>query len=203
MKQKVSPVLVALTLVAGGVAAAGLDQPGDTHLIWPQDLPQPFITSSASNGPRLVDRPAGAQLLVPPGFRVELFYDGRLGDANSPRLMALAPNGDVFAAASGADTIYVLRDADRDGKAESLYIFASVPGPPRRHLLDPPERPRDPHAARYVWPPAFGRPAHRPDALAIPDHVPRTTCFRTRARRWAIARDGWRMVPCFLPEEEA
>jgi glucose/arabinose dehydrogenase len=118
-------ILLALALAMAGAGAQGLDQPGDVHLIRPDQLPPPFQTSSANNPPQLVGRPAGAELRVPLGFRVDLFYDGRLGGDNSPRMMALAPNGDVFAVNSGGNTIYVLRDADGDGKAEGLFTFAT------------------------------------------------------------------------------
>ncbi len=34
------------------------EKPGNTHKITAQDLPAPFATKSAVNGPRVVDRPA-------------------------------------------------------------------------------------------------------------------------------------------------
>ncbi len=113
-----------LLLVAVAASAAELDQPGDFHLIRPADLPAPFVTKSADNGPNLVAGPTDAELHVPTGFKVDLFYDGRLGGDNSPRLLALAPNGDVFAVDSGGNKIYVLRDADGDGRAEGRFTFA-------------------------------------------------------------------------------
>jgi glucose/arabinose dehydrogenase len=112
--------LLALATTAGW--AQGVDKPGDQHLIRPQDLPPPFHTSSADNGPRLVSRPTGAELLVPPGFRVALFYTDTVG--TNPRTMALAPNGDVFVVDSGGNRIFILRDADGDGKAEETFTFA-------------------------------------------------------------------------------
>lgn len=125
------PILLALALAAAGgsgpsaAGAQGLDQPGDVHLIRPEDLPPPFQTSSANNPPQLVSRPAGAELRLPAGFHADLFYDRTLGGDNSPRTMALAPNGDVFVVNSGGSTLYVLRDADGDGKAEGFFTFAT------------------------------------------------------------------------------
>jgi len=118
--------VLALLIAAVAAWAAGIDQPGDVHLIRPEDLPPPFATKSTDNPPNVVARPAGAELHVPLGFHVDLFYDGRLGGDNSPRIMALAPNGDLFVAASGDNRIYVLRDADGDGKAESQFVFATA-----------------------------------------------------------------------------
>ena len=57
-----------VALLAVGLATAA-DQPGQVHLIRPQDLPPPFETPSASNGPRVVAQPSGAELQVPDGFQ--------------------------------------------------------------------------------------------------------------------------------------
>jgi glucose/arabinose dehydrogenase len=119
------PIALCLALVGAGLGLGRADQPGDVHLIRPDNLPPPFDTPSVDNEPRLVERPAGAQLHVPTGFQVDLFYDGRLGGDSSPREMALAPNGDVFVADSGGNRLYVLRDADGDGKAEGRFTFAT------------------------------------------------------------------------------
>jgi glucose/arabinose dehydrogenase len=68
----------------------------------------PCSTSSAGNGPQVVQRPAGATLSVPPNFKVRLFADGLSG----PRLLRVAPNGDIFIAETRANRIRVLRAAD-------------------------------------------------------------------------------------------
>src|SRR5438552_1792213 len=115
-----------ITLAAGGLVR-GADEPGKMYLIRPEELPPPFDTPSANNFPQLVARPAGAELKVAAGFRVDMFYDGQLGGNNSPRRMTLAPNGDVFVVDSGGNQIDVLRDADGDGKAEARFTFAAKP----------------------------------------------------------------------------
>src|SRR5439155_2227694 len=38
-------------------------------------LPQPFATPSAGNPPRVTSPPAGAQLILPPGFKISVFAD--------------------------------------------------------------------------------------------------------------------------------
>ena len=67
--------------------------------------------------------PDGHQLNVPAGFTVNLFAD----KLQFPRFMALAPNGDVFVAEPlrGDPRITILRDADRDGVAETRATFAT------------------------------------------------------------------------------
>src|SRR5262245_19174855 len=79
------------------------EAPGTLHRIMVDALPAPFASPSASNGPAIVPRPAGALPLAPPGFAVDLF----LGGLEGPRVMRTAPNGDVFVAESGAGRVRV------------------------------------------------------------------------------------------------
>src|SRR5437870_6220695 len=72
------------------------EKPGKIRKITLQDLPAPFATSSAGNGPQLVPRPEKAWPQVPAGFKVEQYATG----LNDPRLIRTAPNGDFFVAES-------------------------------------------------------------------------------------------------------
>src|SRR5580704_10441523 len=74
------------------------DKPGLTRHLTAADLPKPGATSSVANAPRSVPRPASAIPQVPAGFKVELFADGLSG----PRIMRVAPNGDIFIAETHA-----------------------------------------------------------------------------------------------------
>ena len=91
----------------GLTASARADEavPGAVHHIVPADLPPPFATPSANNGPNVVARPAGAQLSVPAGFHISAWAEG----LNRPRVMRMAPNGDVFVTESAAGRLSVLR----------------------------------------------------------------------------------------------
>ncbi len=86
-----------------------------------QDLPEPFETPSASNGPIIIERPPAANLRVPAGFKVNPFAE----DLKRPRWMAIAPNGDVFLTAYESDEIMVLRDSDDDGTADVRSVYLS------------------------------------------------------------------------------
>ena len=97
------------------------DGPGVRHKITLADLPPPFATKSANNGPRVVRRPAGAQLRVPDGFKIEEFAGGFV----NPRFLLTAPNGDIFVTESHSNIIKVLRDAAADGKPELTETFVS------------------------------------------------------------------------------
>lgn len=97
-----------------------LDAPGRIHRIDIKTLPAPYATQSVRNVPRVVPKPEGAKLAVPPGFHVEVFLEGLSG----PRSMLLAPNGDVFLAETKAGKLKVLRPT-ADGKTATATVFAS------------------------------------------------------------------------------
>jgi len=61
-----------------------------------------------------------ARLKAPDGLRVSVYADG----LKNPRLMAVAPNGDLFVADQGAGRVYVLPDRNGDGVADSKQVFA-------------------------------------------------------------------------------
>jgi len=95
-------------------------QPGQLHHVKLADLPPPFATPSAGNGPRVQARPNGSIPLVMPGFEVSVFAR----DDDKPRLPLRAPNGDIFLSATSAGSIKVLRS--KDGvKAASAEVFAT------------------------------------------------------------------------------
>jgi glucose/arabinose dehydrogenase len=70
--------------------------------------------------PRVVRKPEGAKLAVPPGFHVEVFLEGLTG----PRTMLVAPNGDVIVAETKPGKVKVLRPT-ADGKTATVTVFAS------------------------------------------------------------------------------
>ena len=97
------------------------EKPGNVRKITVKDLPRPFATASAGNGPKLVARPDGAWPQVPAGFQVEQYAAGLDG----PRLIRTAPNGDFFVAESNAGDIRVFRGITGKGKVEQMQVFAS------------------------------------------------------------------------------
>src|ERR1051326_6777117 len=91
-----------------GKAAMGdwrADAPGVRRRITPADLPAPYATASAHNGPRVVPRPASAAPRVPRGFQAERLP----AELEAPRIVRVAPNGDIFIAETDAGRIRVLR----------------------------------------------------------------------------------------------
>ncbi len=106
-----------------GAAAFGSwedSKPGVTRLIRPSDLPAPYATKSASNAPAPAALPQGGKPNVLEGFSVSEFASG-LGQ---PRVIEVAPNGDVFVADSGAGEIDVFR-MGADGSVAKKDVFAT------------------------------------------------------------------------------
>ena len=97
------------------------EEPGKTRKITVQDLPAPYATATASNGPQVVARPSGAWPKAPAGFTVQQYATGLY----NPRLIRTAPNGDFFLAESSAGDIKVFRGITSDGKPERVDTFAA------------------------------------------------------------------------------
>jgi glucose/arabinose dehydrogenase len=97
------------------------DAPGVRRHITAADLPAPYATPSASNSVHVGTAPPNATLHVPPGFTVERFAAG----LRRPRVLRVAPNGDLFVAETAGGRIRVLRPSD-DGKSPARNeLFAS------------------------------------------------------------------------------
>jgi glucose/arabinose dehydrogenase len=112
-----------------GAAAASSDKgrgnwtenkPGKIWHYTVADMPKPYASTSAGNGPKLVARPEGALPSVPAGFKVEVFA----GEVDKARNAVRAPNGDIFVAETGAGRVKVLRSAGGD-KADTVAEFAT------------------------------------------------------------------------------
>ena len=106
-----------------GAAAFGdwrSDAPGVRRKITPADLPAPYAGRTNSAPSRVANIPKNAAPSAPAGFSVEQIASG----LDEPRVLRVAPNGDIFIAETGAGRIRVLRASG--GEPE---IFASgLPG---------------------------------------------------------------------------
>ncbi|HXT25905.1 MAG TPA: sorbosone dehydrogenase family protein [Candidatus Eisenbacteria bacterium] len=90
-----------------------------THGLKP-NLPAPFATKSAANAPGKTEAPEGFLPTVPQGFHVNIFAK----DFKGPRLLTVAPNGDIFLAETGAGRVIILRDPNHTGGAQEHVVFA-------------------------------------------------------------------------------
>ncbi len=93
-----------LLAVAMGASATAADPP---------KLPAPYHTPSASNAPRVVDRPNGARLTAPTGFSIEEYASG----FSTPRYMIYGPSGEILLTESGRQGgVHALVDKNKDGR---------------------------------------------------------------------------------------
>jgi hypothetical protein len=97
------------------------DAPGVTHKIDVAKLPAPFATPSAREFPSIVAKPSEASLKLPQGFKIDAFTR----DVDGPRVMRVAPNGDVFVAETGQGRIKVLKPSTDGASVASATEFAT------------------------------------------------------------------------------
>jgi len=96
------------------------DKPGVRRLLTPQDLPA--ISKPTYGEAKIVARPAGAGPQVPDGFSAEQVTTSGL---HQPRVIRVAPNGDLFVADTMFGSVHVLRMASGRAKPEKEAVFAS------------------------------------------------------------------------------
>jgi glucose/arabinose dehydrogenase len=170
------------------------EKPGTTHKITAKDLPQPYATKSAENGPELVGRPDNVWPVAPEGFKVELYGTG----LDTPRTLRTAPNGDIFLAESDPGRIRVFRGLTSDGKPEQSAIFASglkrpyglafyPPGPDPQYLYVGSER----EVVRFAYHngdlKASGSPEHVADLPGPGGHWTRAVVFSQDGKKMFVA----------------
>ncbi|MBN9662783.1 MAG: sorbosone dehydrogenase family protein [Acidobacteria bacterium] len=110
-----TPALVVFA-VALGASALAADPP---------KLPAPYHTPSASNAPRVVDRPNGARLTLPAGFSIEEYSSG----FSTPRYMLYGPSGEILLSESDRrGGVYALVDRNKDGKISEQEKVRLVDG---------------------------------------------------------------------------
>jgi glucose/arabinose dehydrogenase len=107
-------------------------------------LPAPYATPTTPNPPKIIARPAGAEIRLPKGFAIEEFAAG----FTRPRFMALGPSGEVLVSdfvANGA--VWVLNGKERKKLIENLdrpygiafwknYVYIAEPTSLKRYPYD-------------------------------------------------------------------
>ncbi len=96
-------------------------KPGVFRKLTLADLPKPYATESVATTSRIVPSPDGAWPHAPAGFKVDLFATG----LRQPRVIRVAPNGDVFVMETQAGQIRVFRGVTADGKPRENSVFAT------------------------------------------------------------------------------
>jgi glucose/arabinose dehydrogenase/cytochrome c2 len=167
--------------------------PGAQHHFQVADLPPPYDTKSAGNGPQVVAAPTNATLAVPPGFAVKLFVKG----LQNPRLIRTAPNGDIFIAETGRNRVRVIRSADGAEAPSENQLFAEGLSAPFGISFYPPgDKPQwiyvanDNSVVRFSYRSGDLKASGEPEVI-IPKLVDTTGGHSTRDV--VFSRDGKRM----------
>ena len=171
-----------------GAAAFGdwrADRPGVQRWIRAGDLPAAYATESVATQPDIVARPKGRGPRVPPASSAELVADG----LNIPRVLRIAPNGDIFVAESGAGQVRVLPAGGGDP-----VVFAKGLNRPYGIAFYPPgPDPQWVYVAEHRQRRALPLSQRRPEGAR---REPRPSCQtsaerrRTRTRDIAFSPDG-------------
>ncbi len=93
---------------------------GQRYEVKPEQLPKPFDGPIVRNQPLILER-EGRIPIVPDSFEVSLFAD----KLENPRQALVLPNGDLAVVSQGSGTLFILRDGDRDGRAEWIERYAA------------------------------------------------------------------------------
>jgi glucose/arabinose dehydrogenase len=112
------------TSLRAGTAAFGdwrADAPGVRRLIRATDLPAPYATRSSASGASILAAPANARPLVPPGFTVRRLLAG----LDNPRVLRVAPNGDIFLVETSPGRIRVLRASSDPAVLDRVEVYAT------------------------------------------------------------------------------
>jgi glucose/arabinose dehydrogenase len=185
--------------VRTGAAAFGTwetDAPGVARHIRPADLPPPSLTHNDPEEPdfrnmaKVVPAPDGKMPAVPKGFAVQVFATG----LNQPRVLRIAPNGDLFVAESGSGRVLVFPAGVARGGAAKPEVFSEGLQKPFGIAFYPPAEPRYVYVAasnqvvRFPYR-AGDRKATGPAQVIIPD-IPTK---RHWTRDLAVSPDGQRL----------
>lgn len=97
------------------------DAPGLWRKITSDDLPAPLASEPAASRSEVVRRPEDAAPKALDGFRAEIFASGLDG----PRVLKVAPNGDLFVTESRGGRVRVFRFAEDGAKPAQSEVFAA------------------------------------------------------------------------------
>jgi glucose/arabinose dehydrogenase len=98
------------------IASVPAEEPAENLPVNWQELPEPYATESAVNPPRIIARPDGAELSVPPGFKVTEYLAG----FDVPRFMLLGPGNEIILSDMGSGIIYVIHEKKSKTILENL-----------------------------------------------------------------------------------
>jgi glucose/arabinose dehydrogenase len=172
------------------------DAPGVARHIRPADLPQPTHADNDPEAPdfqrrpKVVEAPQGKMPDVPKGFAVQVFARG----LNQPRVIRIAPNGDIFVAESGSGRVLRFAAASAGSTPAKPEVFAENLDRPYGIVFHPPSEPQQVYvaAANQVvrFPYRIGDPKATGEAEVV---IPNIPTKRHWTRDLEVSRDGKRL----------
>jgi glucose/arabinose dehydrogenase len=188
------------------------DAPGRTHRIDVAALPAPFATPSARDFPAIVAQPGDAALKLPQGFKIDVFTR----DIDGPRVMRVAPNGDIFVAETGQGRIKVLKpSADGAGVASSMVFASGLTRPFGMQFYPAGAAPQwlyvaeENRVVRYRYSAGDGKAAGEPEVVVRQlastggGHYTRDLVFSPDGRRMFVAVGSLSNVADDMPKKSA
>ena len=184
--------------VRTGAAAFGTwegDAPGVSRHIRPTDMPRPTLIDNDPEEPdfrrlaKVVQAPQGKVPDVPKGFAVQVFARG----LEQPRVIRIAPNGDIFVAESGSGRVLVFPADAAEGAPATPEVFAENLDRPYGIVFHPPSDPQYVYVAAAE--PGRSFPVHGDRKATGPAEVviPNIPTKRHWTRDLAVSRDGKRL----------
>ncbi len=172
------------------------DAPGVSRHIRPADLPPPTRHENDPEAPdfdlkpKVVDAPQGKMPDVPKGFAVQVFATG----LKKPRVIRIAPNGDVFVAETESGRVLVFPAGATKRGLATPEVFADNLERPYGIVFHPPSAPKHVYVGaadkvvRYPYRSGARKPTG-PAKVIIPD-IPTS---RHWTRDLEVSRDGKRL----------
>ncbi|MCY7349400.1 MAG: PQQ-dependent sugar dehydrogenase [Cytophagaceae bacterium] len=111
-----TPLLLATTILLSAFTASAQNE-------YEKTVKDGFSVNVFKPGKVEVTDARVAQLKAPAGFNVTKFAE----NVGKPRMLAVAPNGDVYVSDRDKGTVMLVRDANKDGKAEMTKEVAKRP----------------------------------------------------------------------------
>jgi glucose/arabinose dehydrogenase len=102
----IASVFLAIAIALANSGSVWAESASPTASRQSLNLPEPYHTPSATNPPRVVSKPGGAELKVPSGFAVEEYLDGFSG----PRFMTLGNSGEILLSDMDGGIVYSIKD---------------------------------------------------------------------------------------------
>jgi hypothetical protein len=184
--------------VRTGTAAFGnwdADAPGVSRLIRPTDLPRPTLIDNDPEEPdfrrlaKVVPAPQGKMPDVPNGFAVQVFATG----LKQPRVIRIAPSGDIFVAESGSGRVLVFPADAARGAPATPEVFAENLDRPYGIVFQPPSDPQFVYVAAANEVVRFPYSADRKATGAAEVVIPNIPTKRHWTRDLAVSPDGRRL----------